>query len=175
MEQLTFEDERVPEVPEVPEVRVEVVRSTKRRKTISAREVEGVIRVSIPATMSKADEAKWVDEMVRRVQRKTSSSAVDLEARAAALASRYRLPRPDSIRWVGNQGSRWGSCTPVDRAIRISDRLADMPPWVLDYVVVHELAHLEVAAHDARFYELVGRYPKAERAIGYLMAKGLDE
>jgi hypothetical protein len=154
--------------------RVEVVRSTKRRKTISAREVDGVIRVSIPASMTKADEAKWVDEMVRRVQRKSVSSGVDLEERAAALAARYRLPRPDTIRWVGNMGSRWGSCTPVDRSIRISDRLADYPPWVLDYVLVHELAHLEVPGHDARFHALVNRYPKAERALGYLMAKGME-
>jgi predicted metal-dependent hydrolase len=154
--------------------RVEVVRSRKRRKTISAQEVDGVIRVSIPATMSKADEAKWVDEMVRRFQRKASSAEVDLAERAAALAARYRLPRPDSIRWVSNQASRWGSCTPVDRSVRISDRLAEFPLWVLDYVLVHELAHLVVPAHDAEFKALVNRYPKAERALGYLMAKGLE-
>lgn len=154
--------------------RVEVVRSRKRRKTISAREVDGVIRVSIPATMSKADEAKWVDEMVRRFRRKASSSEVDLAERAAALATRYRLPQPDSIRWVSNQASRWGSCTPVDRSVRISDRLADYPLWVLDYVLVHELAHLVVPAHNAEFKALVNRYPKAERALGYLMAKGLE-
>jgi len=154
--------------------RVEVVRSRKRRKTISAREVDGVIRVSIPATMSTVEEAKWVDEMVRRFQRKASSSGVDLAERAAALATRYRLPQPDSIRWVSNQASRWGSCTPVDRSVRISDRLAEFPLWVLDYVLVHELAHLVVPGHNAEFKALVNRYPKAERALGYLMAKGLE-
>jgi predicted metal-dependent hydrolase len=169
VQQLTLDD--VP--PAGP--RVEVVRSAKRRKTVSAREVDGVIRVSIPATMTRADEAKWVDEMVKRLARKATSDAVDLEERAAALAARYGLPRPDAIRWVGNQASRWGSCTPADRTIRISDRLAGFPPWVLDYVLVHELAHLRVAAHDERFWALVHRYPKAERAIGYLMAKGIGE
>ena len=155
--------------------RVEVVRSPKRRKTVSAREVDGVIRVSIPASMTKADEAKWVDEMVRRLERQTASASVDLVERAALLAERYRLPRPQSIRWVSNQGSRWGSCTPVDGTVRISDRLAAFPPWVLDYVIVHELAHLEVPGHDRRFYELVDRYPKAERARGFLIAKGMGE
>lgn len=152
---------------------VEVVRSPKRRKTVSAREVDGVIRVSIPASMTKADEAKYVDEMVRRVERQLASTTVDLTERAAVLAARYRLPRPQSIRWVSNQGARWGSCTPVDGSIRISDRLADFPPWVLDYVIVHELAHLEEPSHGRRFYELADRYPKAERARGFLIAKGL--
>jgi predicted metal-dependent hydrolase len=166
--QLTFGD-----VPTGPPV--EVVRSRKRRKTVSAREVDGVIRVSIPASMTRAEEAKWVDEMVRRLSRRATSSEIDLEERAARLSARHGLPRPASIRWVGNQGSRWGSCTPADRTIRISDRMAAFPPWVLDYVIVHELAHLVVAAHDEQFHALVARYPKAERAIGFLIAKGLEE
>jgi predicted metal-dependent hydrolase len=41
---------------------------------------------------------------------------------------------------------------------------------VLDYLLVHELAHLEVADHGPRFWELVDRYPLTERARGYLMA-----
>ena len=166
--QLTFDD-----VPVGP--RVEVVRSAKRRKTVSAREVDGVIRVSIPASMSRTEETRWVDEMVRRLSRQATSCAIDLEARTGQLARRYGLPTPTSIRWVGNQGSRWGSCTPADRTIRISDRMAGFPPWVLDYVIVHELAHLVVAGHDERFHALVARYPKAERATGFLIAKGLEE
>jgi len=168
MQQLTFD-----EVTDGP--RVEVVRSTKRRKTVSAREVDGVIRVSIPASMTRAEETRWVDEMVRKLTRRTTATEIDLEERAARLADRYGLPRPASIRWVGNQGSRWGSCTPADRTIRISDRMAGFPPWVLDYVLVHELAHLVVAAHDERFRALEARYPRAERAIGFLIAKGLEE
>lgn len=154
---------------------VEVVRSPKRRKTISAREVGGVLRISIPGRSTKEQEARYVEEMVARMKRLHSAAKVDLADRAAVLADRHDLPVPTSIRWVDNQQSRWGSCTPVDGTIRISSRLAEMPPWVLDYVIVHELAHLEELAHNARFYALADRYPKAERARGFLIAKGLDD
>ena len=80
-----------------------------------------------------------------------------------------------SIRFVSNQVSRWGSCTPSTGEIRISDRIAGFPPWVLDAVIVHELAHLDERLHNDRFWAVVDRYPLAERARGYLMAKGLDE
>lgn len=156
-------------------MKVEVIRSAKRRKTISARQVGDVLRVSIPATMTKADEDRWVGEMVRRMERRSTAAEVDLTERAAALAARLDLPVPESIRWVDNQESRWGSCTPVDRSIRISTRIGGFPSWVVDYVIVHELAHLAVAGHNDRFWALVGQYPKAERARGFLIAKGLEE
>jgi predicted metal-dependent hydrolase len=155
-------------------MRHEVVRSAKRRKTVQARLVNGVVQVSIPARMSKAEEERWVAEMVGRFTRRQSTEAVDLAARAEVLATRYGLPQPASIRWVDNQEWRWGSCTPADRTIRVSTRLAGFPAWVVDYVIVHELAHLVVGGHGRDFWALVERYPKTERARGFLMAKGLD-
>ncbi|MDQ1394709.1 MAG: hypothetical protein QOF30_3686 [Acidimicrobiaceae bacterium] len=153
---------------------VEVVRSARRRKTVQARRVNGVLRLSIPATMTKLEEQRWVAEMVRRMERKQATDEVDLERRAKELATRYRLPTPDSIRWVTNQEGRWGSCTPSEGTIRISSRLVGEPTWVLDYVIVHELAHLVVQGHDRTFWDLVQRYPKTERARGFLMARGLE-
>ena len=86
------------------------------------------------------------------------------------LGERYLDGRavPDTVRWVANQNNRWGSCTPGDRAIRLSTRLRGMPSWVVDYVLVHELAHLIEAGHTPAFWEWVDRYPKAERAKGFL-------
>lgn len=153
---------------------VEIIRSPKRRKTVQARQVGGVLRVSIPATMSKADEQRHVAEMVRRMQRRSESSTLDLADRAAVLASAHGLPRPVTIRWVDNQEWRWGSCTPSEGTIRISTRLAAEPAWVLDYVIMHELAHLVVHGHGPEFWALVGRYPRTERARGFLMARGLE-
>ncbi|MEO7836352.1 MAG: M48 family metallopeptidase [Acidimicrobiales bacterium] len=155
-------------------MKVEVIRSAKRRRTVQARTVGDVLRVSVPATMTKAEEDRFVGEMVRRMERRTRAEAVDLAKRATVLAVRHGLDAPDSIRWVDNQECRWGSCTPSDRSVRISSRVAGYPPWVLDYVIVHELAHLRVAGHGPSFWVLVGRYPKTERARGFLMAKGLE-
>jgi predicted metal-dependent hydrolase len=156
-------------------VEIEVVRSRRRTKTVSARMVDGVLRIALPAWMSSADEARWIAEMTRRMGRQTDASGIDLVARATALARRHRLPEPRSIRWVGNQSDRWGSCTPLDGTIRISDRVAGFPPWVLDYVIIHELAHLTEPGHGPAFRALERRYPRAERAIGFLLAKGMGE
>lgn len=153
-------------------MQVEVFRSARRQRTVQARRVGDVLRVSIPATMSAAEEAHWVEKMLRRAERRAGTGTISLGPRAAALATRHDLPLPASIRWVDNQESRWGSCTPAHGSIRISSRLGSLPGWVLDYVIVHELAHLVVAGHDEAFWALVGRYPRAERARGYLMAVG---
>ena len=153
---------------------VEVTRSRRRRKTVGAQLVGGVLRIAIPSWMSKAEEAHWVREMSGRFQRKMSTERFRLDERADSLARRHDLPRPTDIRWADDMRARWGSCTPSLGTIRISNRLAAFPDWVVDYVIVHELAHLEVDAHNDDFWRLVYRYPKAERAIGYLIAKSGD-
>lgn len=154
---------------------VQVVRSSRRRKTVSARLVGDLLRVSIPASMSAAEEAHWVARMAERMERRRRSDEVDLAGRAARLAARFGLRTPAEIRWVDNQQTRWGSCTPGPGTVRINSQLAREPVWVLDYVIVHELAHLEVAAHNRAFWRLVARYPLAERARGFLMARGLED
>ncbi|MEY2478915.1 MAG: hypothetical protein QOG87_4230 [Actinomycetota bacterium] len=155
-------------------MRAEVIRSTRRRRTVQAEQVGDTVRISIPARMTKVEEEHWVGVMVRRFERRAAAAEQDLAGRADALADRYGLPRPQSIRWVGNQLRRWGSCTPVDGSVRISDRLARYPTWVLDYVIVHELAHLAEPGHGQGFHALVDRYPKAERARGFLMGVDLS-
>ena len=154
---------------------VEVVRSKRRTRTVGAQVRDGVLRVTVPSWMTKAEEATWVGRMSARFERMTSAERIDLGERSASLARRYGLRRPAEIRWVDNMASRWGSCTPATGVIRISTRLARFPDWVVDYVIVHELAHLEVPGHGPDFHELVRRFPKSERAIGYLIAKSGGE
>ena len=149
---------------------VSVVRSTKRRRSVSASMVGDVLRVSIPNWMSRAEEQEAVDEMVRRFKRRIATFDIDLMQRARSLAKTHSLQVPDVIEWGENLTSVWGLCTPALRHVRISTRLVGAPSWVLDYVIVHELAHLVVEGHDARFHAIVQRYPLAERARGFLMA-----
>ncbi|MDG4822933.1 M48 family metallopeptidase [Asanoa sp. WMMD1127] len=155
---------------------VEVRRSQRRRRTVSAyRDGERVV-VLIPDQFSRAEETEWVDKMLARLaarEQRLSRSDAELQARSQRLIGQYlaeyaRAAQPASVRWVTNQNGRWGSCTPADRTIRISHRIQEMPDWVIDYVLLHELAHLVVPSHNTRFWALVGRYPKTERARGYL-------
>ncbi len=152
---------------------VEVRRSRRRRRTVSAYREEGRIIVLLPARLSRAEEQQWVTTMVQRLQRSEARrrpSDDGLERRARDLSMRYLdgRARPRTVRWVDNQSTRWGSCTPDDAAIRLSRRLQGMPGWVTDYVLVHELAHLVEPGHSPAFWALVDRYPKAERAKGFL-------
>jgi predicted metal-dependent hydrolase len=151
-----------------PTLPVEIVRSTRRKRTVEAQIINGTIRVHVPARMKQSEVDRYTAELVARLQRAEASDRVDLVARAGMLARRYKLPLPKSIRFVDNQKSQWGSCTPATGEIRLSSRLTQFPSWVLDYVIVHELAHLIEFHHNAKFMALVDQYPKAERARGFL-------
>lgn len=163
---------------DVPALRI--IRSEKRNKTVHARMVDGVMEVRAPAEMSDEELAPIVEKLRKRLQRRQTKKTLDdtaLQKRAADLNQRYFEGKLtwESIRWVTNQQKRYGSCTPAERTIRISHRLAQTPAFVLDYVIVHELAHLLEANHGRNFWKLVNRYPKTERARGYLMALGWEE
>ncbi|HWE64600.1 MAG TPA: M48 family metallopeptidase, partial [Chloroflexota bacterium] len=146
-----------------------------RTKTVSARQEDGVLVVRAPAGMSDAALQPVIERLQQRIAKRQARRTLDdqdLQRRAEALNAQYfdGAISWQSIRWVTNQDHRWGSCTPATGAIRISHRLATLPDWVLDAVIVHELAHLLEAGHTARFWELANRYPRTERSRGYLMA-----
>jgi predicted metal-dependent hydrolase len=159
---------------------LEIIRSSKRKKTVSARVVDGKFVVRAPAHMSDADLQPLIAKLQQQWRRRSQKNNLDdkaLHRRAQELNRTYFAGRLSwkSLRWVTNQNkSRFGSCTPVDGTIRISHRIAEMPTFVQDYVIVHELAHLVEANHGPGFWKLVNRYPKTERARGYLMAVGME-
>jgi predicted metal-dependent hydrolase len=152
---------------------VEVRRSRRRTRTVSAYRKDGKVIVLIPARFSRAEEDEWVTTMLSRLERSEARrrrTDHQLMRRARELSAEYLHGRaePVSVRWVDNMTTRWGSCTTADRTIRLSERLQQMPTWVVDYVLLHELAHLLEPGHNARFWSHVDRYPRAERAKGYL-------
>lgn len=163
------------------EQQVRVIRSPRRRRTVSARVVAGVLEVRVPTGASAEEERVWVERMrhwadrrQRRQERLVGLDDAALRRRAQALNERYFGGKLRfTVRYVANQESRFGSCSP-DGSIRIADRVASLPAWVADYVLMHELAHIVVPDHSRAFSRTVERYPLAERARGYMMALGAE-
>ena len=170
---------------------VEVRRSARRTRTVAAFWENGTAVVAIPARFTAAQEKEWVQRMLAKLHRqgerraasgrKRPASDAALAAHAVRLSERYLSGKavPASVRWVSNQNSRWGSATPADGTIRLSDKLRPMPQWVIDYVLLHELAHLLVASQNAPFWKLLAAYPETALAKAFLewvsiaMARGL--
>lgn len=159
---------------------VRIIRSPRRKRTISARQEGETLVVYLPTGLSEAEEQHWVERMRAKLEQQNLRRALKtdeaLRERAEELNRELfggKLTIAE-IRFVTNQNHRYGSCTPATATIRISHRLSDMPTWVLDYVIVHELAHLIEPNHSARFWKLVNRYKLTERARGFLIAKGME-
>lgn len=159
-----------------PEVEVRV--SKRRKKTSEAKWVGGRIVVSVPAHLDRAARQKTVDWLVERLltRHRLQSCLGDDEllARAIELSDRYLVgARPVSARWVTNQSARWGSCSYYSGEIRVSHRLRAVPGWVLDSVLVHEVAHLTHPDHSPAFHRLAGSYPRHKEAGVFLAGYGL--
>jgi hypothetical protein len=159
---------------------VTIVRSRRRKKTIQTKYAGGHLWVYLPAGMSSHDEQKWIAKMIERSERWEQKRTVTksdtwLLQRAQQFNKKYFNGTLDfSITFVTNQNSRFGSCTSVDKTIRISDKVKTMPLWVQDYIIIHELTHLLYPDHSKKFWETVNQYKYAERAKGYLIAVGTE-
>ena len=160
-------------LPGITEGEIVVIRSNRRKKNISAYRQGGRIVVSIPARMSKADERAMVPEMVAKIRAQeavATMSEESLQIRAGQLLEEFApeiVLRPASVNWRAMR-ERWGSCTSLDRSIRISDRLKGAPDYVLDYVLFHEAIHLEHFDHGEQFKQLLARFPLEAQAEAYL-------
>jgi predicted metal-dependent hydrolase len=166
-------DENDLTLPGISEGEIIVIRSTRRKRNISAYRQGGRIIVSIPARMSKADEHAIIPEMIAKI-RSQESARIPSEERLMERTNKLLVSlapeitaRPASINWRPMR-ERWGSCTSVDRTIRISDRLKLAPDYALDYVLFHEAIHLQLFDHGAQFTEVLGRFEGAELASAYL-------
>ena len=159
---------------------IEVVRSVRRRRTVQAQPLDdGRIRLLVPATSSQADVRDYIEKLLPKVQARRARKEATLQqvtsddflsGRTAQLRARYlpECPEPASVRWVSNQKQQWGSATPAQLSIRISDVLQGAPIYALDAVLFHELCHLLEANHSLRFRALEARYPQLEKARAFL-------
>jgi predicted metal-dependent hydrolase len=150
-----------------------VIRSPRRRRTVSASRQGDRIVVRVPARMPAREVDRWVATLVERVltaERRARPSDAELLDRARQLSQLYLAGRaePASVTWSDRQQHRWGSCTPADRSIRLSRRLTGTPGYVRDYVLLHELAHLLHGGHGPAFRALIADYPERIRAEAFL-------
>lgn len=155
---------------------VRVIRSHRRRRTVSARIVNNMLLVRAPAHLSQERLQKVVDDFKSKFERKKIKEELDrshnLPLIAAALNKKYfdNKLNLNSIEYVSNQTSKFGCCDYRNGHIRISHRVGLMPAWVRDYVIIHEMAHLLEPNHSRFFWDIVYRYKLSERARGYLIA-----
>ena len=160
-------------LPGISEGEIIVIRSTRRKKNVSAYRQGGRIVVSIPARMSKAEERAMVPEMIAKIRAQEAAATMSEEslcARVDELLSQLApeiTVRASSVTWRAMR-ERWGSCTGADRSSRISDRLKGAPANVIDYVLFHEAIHLQYFDHGSEFKELLARFPGEQLAEAYL-------
>ncbi len=164
---------RIPPTEIAGGAEVRVIKSSRRRRSISAYREHGAIVIQVPARLSNSKIQEVIPEMVEKILSREAREKMSDKAlfdRALELLNQY-LPefrvRPVSVVWR-SMNERWGSCTTLDRTIRISDRLNGAPSYVVDYLLVHELIHLEIPDHGGEFEKLLARFEESELANAYL-------
>ena len=159
---------------------VKVVRSRRRKRTVSACVVNDTLLVRAPLALSAGRLEKIVASLKSRFERKKIKEELDrredLTQIAARLNEKYfgNQLKINSVEYVANQKSRFGCCNYRSANIRISHRIGALPAWVRDYVLIHEMSHLIEPNHSKAFWDIVSRYRLAERARGFIMAAGLE-
>jgi hypothetical protein len=157
---------------------VKILRSKKRRRSVSARLIRDILVVRAPESMPEIRLQEVIAGFKARIERKhlkqELNKSENLASRAEEFNKRYfeNKLKINSIEYVTGQKSRFGCCNFRTGSIRISHRISSMPQWVRDYVIIHELAHLAAPNHSKAFWDIVNRYKLAERAKGYLIAVG---
>lgn len=156
---------------------VEVLHDGRLRTRIHWEWSGSRVRIRAPRGISQPELERHIAEIVAEVKRRRARVRARADAELETLARQLNRDhfggevQWHSIRWVGNMQKRLGSCTnggPTDGDIRISERIRGWPEWVIAYVVAHELVHRRFAHHGPDFWATLARYPRAERARGFI-------
>jgi|GEM_PF-715497 len=166
---------RIASIVEIDGEPIRLIASTRRRKTVSAGMRDGMIQLSVPMTMKDAEIISSARNLIAKIKARQRQSQrfqtnPELYGRAVHLARVWLNGEvhPNSVVWSDRQTSLWGSCTSTSKEIRISTRLQGMPQWVIDGVLIHELAHLKHGDHSQEFHDFTRRYPRMVEADAFL-------
>ncbi|MFH1458072.1 MAG: YgjP-like metallopeptidase domain-containing protein [Candidatus Omnitrophota bacterium] len=157
---------------------VKILKSRRRRRTVSARLVKDTLWVRAPAVLPQARLERIVADFKVKFERKKLKEEIGRKQNLMDIADKLNKKyfgdklKIDSIEYVTDQNSKFGCCSYRSARIRISHKIGLMPGWVRDYVVMHEMAHLIEPNHSRAFWDIVNRYERAERARGFLMGAG---
>jgi predicted metal-dependent hydrolase len=156
---------------------IEVRTSARRKKTGAAHWSGDNIVVVLPERVRGKERQRLIDELVNQLlnQRPHAVSGdAALEERAVVLADLYvDGVRPARVTWSAAQTRVWATCAPATREIRLSTSLRPCPEWVVDAVLVHELAHLIEADHTAAFWDIARRHPRQDESETFLAGYAL--
>ena len=158
-----------------------IIRSKNRRKTIGARLENETIIVYAPVNYPEKELERIIEKFKSRFARRKKKKELNAQVSLIDIAQKLNQTyfggaiKIESIEYSAHQDRIFGVCNYRDRSIRLSYRLAAMPEWVRDYVIMHEMAHILEPNHSPAFWALVNRYSLTERARGYLLAKGEED
>jgi hypothetical protein len=155
---------------------VKIIRSHRRRRSVSARLVNDLLVVSAPLMISQGRLDEIINGFKLKFGRKKIKDELDEKENLSDLAKDINKKyfdnklKIESIEYTVNQNSRFGCCNYRSAKILISHKIGLLPKWVRKYVLIHEMAHLIQPNHSRAFWDIVYRYKLTERARGYLMA-----
>jgi hypothetical protein len=157
---------------------IKIVRSSRRRRSVSARLANNLLLINAPLMLSQERLDRIIDDFKLKFARKKLKAGLDKEYSLRDLADELNNKyfsnqlKIGLVEYAINQNSRFGCCNYRTGKIRISHKIGLMPAWVRKYVLIHEMAHLIEPNHSRAFWDIVSRYKLTERARGYLMAVG---
>ena len=151
---------------------LEVVR--KRVKNVNARLRGSTLSVSAPHGIPGRELDELIRRLAGRLVRRARAAEVNTDEAAATMARKVAArfadpPEIAEVRFTTATQARWGSYSRRTGIVRLSAALRQMPPWVLEAVLAHELAHTVHLDHSPAFWELLRSVcPETDRARAFL-------
>lgn len=117
----------------------------------------GRLRLSVPEGATRKDRATWLNNWHRNLLRRTAAPKVEHWCDVLGVAPSF---------WgIRAMKTKWGSCNAKKRIVWLNAELSRKPDRAIDYIIVHELAHLISERHDDRFHAVLEKNMPRWRAV----------